>query len=177
MRISSHLPSVTKKYYHGTVLSRGVARGAGATGAFAPPFFSERQEFYQYLNELLPQIVDLVVLTLGKDRTKAGNKAVLIADPGRTRRYSPVWVSWHECGLLIVGVVSGRKIFQALRAPYFIHLPPFSKFLPTPLLSISVLHLAIINFFLRYSGMHTHTHYENQAHSYVQNPRHCHKTY
>ena len=44
-------------------------------GAFVPPFFPERQELYLYLNELLPQIVDLVVLTLGKYHTKAGNKA------------------------------------------------------------------------------------------------------
>ena len=61
----------------------------GATGAFAPsPLFPERQEFYLYLNELLPQIVDLVVLTLGKydDHTKAGNRAVQIADPTRARR-------------------------------------------------------------------------------------------
>ena len=55
----------------------------GAKGAFAPPFFPERQEFYLYLNELLP---DLVVLTLGKYHTKAGNKAVLIADPACVRR-------------------------------------------------------------------------------------------
>ena len=62
-------------------------RGAtGATGAFAPPpppFFPERQEFYLYLNEFLPQIV---VLTLGNDHTEAGNKAVLIADSARAHR-------------------------------------------------------------------------------------------
>ena len=51
---------------------RGVARG-GQRGHLPPPFFPERQEFYLYLNELLPQIVDLVVLTLGKYHTKAGN--------------------------------------------------------------------------------------------------------
>ena len=92
---------------------QGRSQGGGAKGAFAPPFF-QKDKFYLYLNELLPQIVDLVVLTLGKYHTKAGNKAVLIADPARARRYSVVWASWHEyreCGFLIVGVVSGRKFF------------------------------------------------------------------
>ena len=74
-------------YYCNTVnvcisKSRGVAGGGGGKGGICPPppFFPERQEFYLYLNELLPQIVDLVVFTLGK-YTKAGNTAVLIADP------------------------------------------------------------------------------------------------
>ena len=45
----------------------GVAMQGGAKEAFTPPpFFPERQEFYLYLNDLLPQIVDLVVLILGK---------------------------------------------------------------------------------------------------------------
>ena len=72
-----------------TACSQGRSQG-GVKGAFAPPpppfFFPERQEFYLYLNELLPQIVASVVLTLGKYHTKAGNKAVLIADPARARR-------------------------------------------------------------------------------------------
>ena len=70
-----------------TYETQGRSRGGGG-GHLPPPFFPERQEFYLYLNELLPQIVDLVVLT----------------------RYSLVWASWHEyreCGFLIVGVVSG----------------------------------------------------------------------
>ena len=64
--------------------TRGIARG-GQRGHL-PLLFSERQELYLYLNELLQQIVDLVVLTLGKYHTKAGNKAVLIADSARARR-------------------------------------------------------------------------------------------
>ena len=64
---------------------QGRSQGGGK-GGICPPFFPGRQEFYLYLNELLPQIVDLVVLTLGKYHTKAGNKAVLIADPARVRR-------------------------------------------------------------------------------------------
>ena len=60
----------------------GVARG-GQREHLLSPFF---QEFYLYLNELLPQIVDLVVLALGKYHTKASNKAVLIANPARARR-------------------------------------------------------------------------------------------
>ena len=43
----------------------------------------EGQDFYLCLNDLLPQIVDFVVLTLGKYHTKVGNKAVLIGDPAR----------------------------------------------------------------------------------------------
>ena len=58
----------------------------GGKGGICPPFFPERQEFYLYLNELLPQIVDLVVVTFKKYHTKAGNKAVLIADPASARR-------------------------------------------------------------------------------------------
>ena len=65
--------------------SQGRSQGGGK-GGICPPFFPERQEFYLYLNELLPQIVALVVLTLEKYHTKAGNKAVLIAEPARARR-------------------------------------------------------------------------------------------
>ena len=65
-------------------LRRGVARG-GQRGHL-PPLFSRKTKVYLYLNELLPQIVDLVVLTLRKYHTKAGNKAVLIADSARARR-------------------------------------------------------------------------------------------
>ena len=53
------------------------------TSVSHPPPFS------LYLNDLLQQIVDLVVLTLGKDHTKAGIKAVLIADPARAHSISP----------------------------------------------------------------------------------------
>ena len=54
----------------------GIAEGGGGGGRAS----------FLYLNDLLPQIVDLVVLTLGKYQTKAGNKAILIADPARARR-------------------------------------------------------------------------------------------
>ena len=65
-------------------LNPPLARG-GQRRQTPPPYF-QKDEFYLYLNELLPQIVDLVVLILGKYHTKAGNKAVLIADLARARR-------------------------------------------------------------------------------------------
>ena len=61
---------------------RGVTEGGKGV---CPPFF-QKYEFYVYLNELLPHMAYLVVLTLGKYYTKAGNKAVLIADPARAHR-------------------------------------------------------------------------------------------
>ena len=63
--------------------AKNQGRSRGGQRGHLPPLFSRKT---RVLNELLPQIVALVVLTLGKYHTKAGNKAVLIADPTRARR-------------------------------------------------------------------------------------------